>query len=341
MHFSKKGNIGISLCRIIATGMILICHFGTAYGYPAIGQFFQAGVQIFLFISGLLYGDKKITDVPNWLFNRWKRISIPCYLYAIGMMIFCFLASIPFSFIGFIEILLNMEGYHHVLTSLTNVWVLPGTAHLWFITVISICYLIVAGFKYYNLDDLLYSQRSIVICSVFIISILSGFFGVRIDYFLIFLLGYLFSRHKDEQPSNKMIIVSLFILFAAVVLRLAAKWYCDQHGDNNFYLYVVIPISYNAIAFAIYEIIMKIHYIVKARGKGFPESITSIIYFLDSISYYSFITHFVLVDGPASLTHLTNNIALNIAIILFTIILLSSALKRVTEKCVSVLKLQE
>ena len=50
----KKDN-SIMICRIVGMLFIVICHIGTYFDSGIVGQFFQYGVQIFLFISGYLY----------------------------------------------------------------------------------------------------------------------------------------------------------------------------------------------------------------------------------------------------------------------------------------------
>ena len=57
----SEKNYAISLLRFIAMIFIVICHFFQYYNLE-LAWWFNVGVQIFLCISGFLYGNKKITN---------------------------------------------------------------------------------------------------------------------------------------------------------------------------------------------------------------------------------------------------------------------------------------
>lgn len=60
---------------------IVICHilqtFDNNYAWV-----FNVGVQVFLVLSGFLYGHKHIDDWKKWFIARFKKIYIPCLLFA-------------------------------------------------------------------------------------------------------------------------------------------------------------------------------------------------------------------------------------------------------------------
>ena len=331
-----KKNNGISLCRSVAMIMIIICHFGTAYGHASIGQFFQSGVQVFLLISGLLYGSKEIISCKKWLIGRWERVCVPCYLHLAVIVVLSLIKKIKLSLIGMIQILLGLEGYHHIITFLDNPWSVVGTSHLWFVTVIVICYFGVAFIKTNNLDQLLFRYKYYIIFVLTVISFVTGLVGVRIDYFIIFLIGYLFSFLKDEAVKKKHIVISTILFVFAVSLRLAGKKYCDVHGDNNLYLYVIIPFAYNAIAITVYTYIKGAYELLEKTIPALQRNLFErTLITIDGLSYYIYITHYMFIDGPISLTRISPYSGINIILICCGILISGFFLKWLTEHMLS------
>ena len=70
--------------------MIISCHIMQYYDCE-LAWWFNVGVQIFLCISGFLYGQKNINNVTDFYNKRLKKILIPYYL-----------VFIPFGIIEFI-----------------------------------------------------------------------------------------------------------------------------------------------------------------------------------------------------------------------------------------------
>ena len=88
------------------------------------------GVQLFLCISGFLYGYKNIENVTDFYNKRLKKILIPYYLVFVSFGIVEFIFDrVSFSVKSFILGL--------VLCSEVN-----GAEHLWFIPTILMCYFI-------------------------------------------------------------------------------------------------------------------------------------------------------------------------------------------------------
>src|SRR5690554_5409881 len=44
---------------------------------------FNIGVQLFFIISGILYGNKLVSNYKEWFKKRFKKVLIPYYLYVI------------------------------------------------------------------------------------------------------------------------------------------------------------------------------------------------------------------------------------------------------------------
>lgn len=125
----------ISLLRSLAMFSIVICHFLQAMNNRYCWVF-NIGVQVFLAISGYLYGGKTIQNWPPWFKKRFMKLYIPYFIF----FVFC----IPFYCLFAPEIIniksvsiyfLNLQG----IVATANI---KGLSHLWFMTVIALCYLI-------------------------------------------------------------------------------------------------------------------------------------------------------------------------------------------------------
>lgn len=67
-----KVKAAISYSRFIAMVMIVLCHFFQFYNNE-LAWWFNVGVQIFLIISGFLYGMKSIEDPCLFYSDRCKK----------------------------------------------------------------------------------------------------------------------------------------------------------------------------------------------------------------------------------------------------------------------------
>lgn len=69
-----KRNAGISLIRVAAMLSIVFAHI-CAWKGIYLYQLGSIGVEVFLFISGYLYGRREISDRKQWMIARVRRIS--------------------------------------------------------------------------------------------------------------------------------------------------------------------------------------------------------------------------------------------------------------------------
>lgn len=322
MNDHANYNMTISVCRILAMFMIIICHIGSATGRSAIGQLFQVGVQVFLFISGYLYSSKNIDNTKEWLRKRFIRICIPCYFFVGVIVVVNMCLDADFSWAMVVLCFFNLEGYHHIFNTLYYLPAIPGTAHFWFITVLVICYILTIFVK----------RKPEVLRFLMIFlsgSIVLGGFGIRLDYFWIYFAGYIYGKSSKVISRKKYILICLAAV-AAGVLRMIGKGYCDVNGENNVYLYVVIPFVYNILAIWIFVTMQKLTEIKKVLEKIAKDPLRKMILWLDGLSFYVFITHYMFIDGPLRILGLTQYSFLNGILLTAVIIAVSIALKKIS-----------
>lgn len=95
---SRNRQNSVSIIRFIALCMIIVCHI-TQYYDLEICNWFNVGVQIFLCISGFLFSNKEIDNIPKFLNKRFLKVLIPYYIVFIlyGILYYCFARDL-FSF---------------------------------------------------------------------------------------------------------------------------------------------------------------------------------------------------------------------------------------------------
>ena len=321
---SKEYSMAVSVSRVAAMSMIIVCHLGSATGYSAIGQLFSTGTQVFLFISGYLYSTSEINSTKVWLWGRFVRICIPCYLFIVGSIIVDLCLGIDFSWTMAGLCFFNLEGYHHIFNAIYYIPAIPGTAHLWFITILIICYLL----------TILIKRKPGCLKSLMLflsVGIIFGLAEIRLDYFWIYFAGYVYGIRNGEIGCKKYKYVILCVAaIAAGMLRIIVKGYCDIYGENNFYLFIIIPFVYNILAiwiFATIEILTGIKMIAEILGK---IPVRKVVLWVDGISFYVFITHYIFIDGPLRILESTSYSFLNATLLIIIITAVSILLKKIS-----------
>lgn len=327
-------NWSISACRFCGTLMIIICHFGTAIGNSAIGQAFQVGVQLFLFISGYLYALKKMENKRQWIKGRFLRISIPCYIFIIYASIVSIILFNDFDLKSFLLGMLNLQGYHHVFVNSGFLMQIPGTSHLWFVTVIFICYLFTIVLRCWESKILFSKCNKVCFFMVLLcLSVVFGGFGIRIDYLVIYTLGYFYAGRKEKQSDY---FISVLLLVVGVAIRLLMKGYCDANGDTKLYLYVIIPMSYNLIAFWVFKTISLFEKIINMSCRN--KHIRNTVLHLDGLSFYIYITHYQFIDGPFDLLGKTGSLVYDVVLVIGLTIISAELLSYISSKIVYIFR---
>lgn len=130
---ARDGNDwSISALRMLAMCSIVVCHLCQLYGL-GIAWALNIGVQVFLVISGWLYGMRPdIGDIKNWYTKRLIRICVPYWLVLIPVLVIDhFFAS---GGVTIREVILSVSCIRSGLV--------PNAAHLWYISAMLFCYLL-------------------------------------------------------------------------------------------------------------------------------------------------------------------------------------------------------
>ena len=125
----QKRDLSISFVRMLAMMFIVICHVMQYYDVE-LAWWFNIGVQIFLCISGYLYGRKRILDILVFYRKNFVKILIDYEI-----VVFAAVAAT----VLFTDTVITVE---EIAEAVLTVSTIAGGAHLWFIPTILMCYLL-------------------------------------------------------------------------------------------------------------------------------------------------------------------------------------------------------
>lgn len=307
--------------RVVATIFILLCHLvqhSTNSLLVFTGQFFNVGVSIFFFLSGFLYGNKDISDTKKWFLKRFVKIMIPFYV----LMLFLFIVNYQrFEISTFIIYFLNFQG-------LINKNYVLGSAHLWFLSYLMICYLLIPFMNKLRKKEertLVYLLAIVFIFQI-ILFILGSNYSSFVVYILLFIFGY-YLRTKENvwtTYANKTLFACLVILFG-LSIRLIGRFLFD---DTLLYTEIIVPYSQVLIAINIFMAILGIF---NRYGDTLNNLVTNVVKFINKYSYEIYLVHYMYCVGPFSVFKLTKSYLLNILIVLFLTLISAVILKEICQ----------
>lgn len=234
MPSSRKSYI--SLARILGMFIIVLCHIVPKYDFipanVALGQFFGCGVQLFIFISGYLYGDKLIGNFKTWYFKRFIAVSLPTIIISVFVILAQLIFKQSVSTSSIIAYLLDAEGILWInwsfFSQLFNE--IEGLGHLWFTTIIMICYLSVPLLQTFTKHVSNINSTFILLFSVIgtIICILISKYIMAYD-FLLFAIGYLCGKRKVlDRINTKFFITHTVAFFVSAIARIILRNFLDD-----------------------------------------------------------------------------------------------------------------
>ena len=291
----KRVNTAVSLIRVIAMLSIILGHVCTEYGINTY-QFGGIGVEIFLFISGYLYGKKVIPNSINWVEKRWKRL-IPPLWWTVGICLALTAAlKASFNWKSIIEYLFCAQGVSRIAFNI-KLPTLSGMGQTWFLTVLVVCYILMLMLKKNKrIEDRI--DKNLVQAGILAAGIQMAlcFTGIQIVYILQFFAGYFLSRLDTKENQNvwvnkKTVFALTIASIAFSAVRLAANRFID---GTIFYDRIIARWSFAVIAvwlISIQILICKYRWAEKlVKSKTWKV--------LDMASYPLFLTHYMFLTGP-------------------------------------------
>ncbi len=320
----------ITYSRIFATISILLCHLVQLSSHSAIsalGQLFNVGVQIFLIISGFLYGRRVIserTTYRKWIFTRMKKILIPMYLVVLIILIGQLINGTEIKISHYIAYFFNLQGLEIYI---------QGGEHLWYLTVAMICYLITPILEK-NRSRFCKNSFCILFATIYAIAQLGMTywiyrqFGIYMILIGVYIAAYVIGIRWDCSIVNvRMFVLSLGASLLAMVARIVFRFVMD---NTTFYEVIVAGYSQYILALAIFFVIFYI--ISKINNREVPR----LALWFSGISYEVYLIHYMFIHGPYYLLF-TDSIVINCLIIVIATLICAFLLNMIVKLIIKVI----
>ena len=278
-HFVMKRNYSISALRLFALALIVSCHVCQFYE-SAWAWYLNVGVDLFLLVSGYLYGVRDIEHFPTFMWRRILKIGVPFCVIVIAFYGALWVRGEPFTSLA-------------IARSLFGVSFPKGLGHLWFVPCILICYLLLPYFQILKAHIL--ALPSVKMWSwVIVLASVTVFIGVRSrwriwnpEWLLCFFAGYFWPNVKSKlTPSACRAIVWVLMTMGgiALVLRLVMGWASAEDVRH-------VPYLKFLLAFGIFLPFIEYKFVAD----------NAVLDLSDRYSYEIYLTHQIFLLGPFSL----------------------------------------
>jgi peptidoglycan/LPS O-acetylase OafA/YrhL len=288
----------ISLSRVLGMTFIVLCHVIKYYsfvpGHDSLGMFFNCGVELFLFISGYLYGQKIVSDFNDWYFKRVIKIALPSIIVSVVIIIASIIVGEHISASTVIAYLFDVEGLLFLNQQFFSKFFfsIGSLGPLWFTTVIMLCYLLVPILQ--RISTCIHHFDRAIITTIFVGIIISIIISkyIVISYFVVFMIGYFTGKIKwlDEIDNRIMMIFTLLFLFT-----LAGRLITHKFFDGTYYYEQFVLISHPIIGIWFVVVLSYLKkkkiLIIEVLNKN------KVIEVIDSYSFYVYLVHGIFCMG--------------------------------------------
>lgn len=310
----KHRDYSVSLIRVVALTMIVLCHFMQFYD-SELTWWLNAGVQVFLFMSGYLYGMKELKS--SFLVRNFSKILLDYWVY----LIFC----LPFYRL-FRPDLVPAEVVRDLFLGRTT---LTGIAHLWFIPCILFCYLFtpvlhLSRKSWAALSNVQYAGLTVLI-PLFAAVVGTTYANQPVTFIICYILGYLWGNAVSEGD-RRAVYRKWFnaVVPAAALLmngfQILTSYFCFRDLTQLGWYSAFTGYAHVALGIALFLVLHRLF------GRCRPERFRRLLDKTDRLSFDIYIVHQVYIQGPLNIEDLTPFRFLNTVLILLLIVLSALAL---------------
>ena len=320
---SRGGRIyNLSLVRMTAVAAILLCHFVQYYKWESLALWLNVGVDVFLVLSGYLYGmrsfrfashGERIRFALRFYYKEFLKLFIPYYvMLALTMPAYFLMGKASLHPIGKALLLVN-EG-------------LPGFFHLWFFRFLVICYFFTPF--WYFIPERPWKNAFLL----FVFVLLLPLSGTGIVWILCYLLGMVLARTRlfaGNCPKAKCIL-DLLVVATGIVLSV---WCIVKNVDRSEYdlLLNTQKLFLGGGILVTLTLLFKQEY--------FGPWMQKVLEVSDATSYELFLVHPLFLSGAFCVMRLAESKTIAIVLCLLCIAISTVALfwisKRLTQLCLS------
>lgn len=293
---SENESRAIKYIRVGSMLAIVICHILQSYANRW-AFVFNIGVQVFLVLSGYLYGKKIVTNWKKWAVGRVRRVYVPMFLFLIIVLpLYLFFHREIFSWKAYALNYLNLQGIPFVMGG----GMLQGIRHLWFITAIMFAYFSTPILQWLSkYADWLFPILLLCVGVSYLLA--PGSFVFAASWVFLYAIGYLYNHLNKKRIYD----IGLVLLEIALIVMIAL--------DFNIVEAYFHPLNrvFHEVS-GVFLVIIGIRVLSRMKIKDIPN----IVELFDKYSFHVFIVHYFFVIGPFSLAHITPYIIVNILCII-------------------------
>lgn len=315
-----KKDYAISTVRAVAMVMIICCHILQFYGNE-LAWWFNSGVQLFLIISGFLYGQKDIGNCISFIEKRGRRILLPYYIYVAPMCIIYFLVD------------KTKISIYKIFRVLFCVDTIEGMGHLWFVGVILLCYLF-TPYLYWFCKSCNYEKpyascirmgEAFAFIQVFGIVCFSYVATYRVACYIFgFFWGYCY-KHYGDIAIKRTAVILIPITLITNILRIIVKYFgiIQLKGAASSFFSIAegyCHLLLGATVFLFFKVIVR-----KDVNKR-----SIVLDLSDKYSYAIYIVHHFFILGPVSVLR-RFSFPFNFCVLIIAIIGSTFLLQSITE----------
>ena len=322
----NKKDYSISFCRLLAMVFIITCHIlqrdnvVTDVGKIQIkwAAWFNVGVQMFLFISGYLYGRKGTLNTAKFIKSSTLKILVDYYIFA-TIVIALYVIS-PVVTVSKIDLL----GLYMFLP-------VEGVEHLWFVSTILICYLLTPILKaildeVQNNNDLFF-WVNVVGLLVVVHLFHARFLASDRAWTNCYILGMVYSYLEKRKRENRYCFYIMISM--GIVLLLITQLLCDIYSITTHYN-LILQYGHVFLGVGLVIVFRKIFSIIRSTGYG-----GAILDWSDQYSYDVYLVHHILIQSKfACVEYIPQRIlAIPLALVLTVLfaVLLNNTSKKMKE----------
>lgn len=302
---------------------IVSCHILQGYD-NVLAWWLNVGVQIFLVMSGFLFGAKNISSISRWYGKRFKRIFKTYYIFLIIVIIvyFVFRRDV-ISYKLIIVYLFNLQGI---------LGTIPGIEHLWYITLIAICYLITPLIYKYNIAKSVTGEIEFYIIMFVQFLVIQMILLKTLSSFAPWIATYMFGFYIAGRYDYKIPIRLKYLMIIAIIILVPLKIYFQYFFAYNEISHVTalmrLAFSWVHALLGCTIFVVLFNLFPKLKELQGKKYFAKAVHTIDDYSYEVYITHHIFILGTFSILKITPYSALNILIIIVLIGLSAFVLKK-------------
>lgn len=317
----------ISIIRVLAFLSIITCHIMQYYNC-VLAYWFNVGVQIFLCISGYLYGRKEIKDELSFYKKQFTKILVPYYI----VIVLAIIAQLLFA--------RNEISVAYIAKSALCYGTLNGGGHLWFVPTILFCYILTPLFD--KINNHIFEKKHPLMYFLIVFAVLSIVIKLFVRYFnpawiACFYIGHILGKNEIKQKISPKIFKGMIyfgaIFLVSIQITISYILKLEITGIIGTLYKIMCDYGHTFLGISIVLILFTLF-----RGRNIPNFIMKPISFLDAISYEGYLVHQFFILGTFSLLAIIKNPIIAVIIIFVAIILSGSIVRLINVKIKGLIK---